>query len=192
MARLITSIQFALGDDWTIHKNSFKSDSFAANLLDSAREKPDNPVTLIARNSMKRCRLIYRSKAKDSTLDPKELEAISKTSQENNKKQGIVGILILSGNQFLQVLEGPTRYVNQLYNKIAQDPRHEDIELIHYEQINTPYFYEWSMRLIELDKLSGAAKHGLLRKYPNQDENLIIPDNLIILYSLLHDARDMF
>lgn len=141
---------------------------------------------------MKRCRLIYRSRAHPSALGKKTLEEISSIAEKNNKKDGIVGVLLMSGDQFLQVLEGPVRYVNQLYLKIAKDERHSDIELITYEQINTPYFFDWSMRLIHLDELEAHKKERLLQKYPHQNGTLVIPDNMILLYSLLHDARDLF
>ena len=141
---------------------------------------------------MKRCRLIYRSRAKLETTRAPVLQGIAKKAQENNKRDGIVGILILSGDQFLQVLEGPVRYVNQLYRKIVQDERHEEVELVLYEQINTPYFYDWSMRLLDLNTLSEEQQLRLQEKYPYQNGRLALPDNLIVLYSLLHDARELF
>lgn len=141
---------------------------------------------------MKRCRLIYRSRAHPSALGKKTLEEISTTAEKNNKDDGIVGVLIMSGDQFLQVLEGPVRFVNQLYLKISKDERHSDLELITYEQINTPYFFDWSMRLINLDELEAHKKERLLQKYPHQNGTIVIPDNMILLYSLLHDARDLF
>ena len=141
---------------------------------------------------MKRCRLIYRSKAKLETTRAPVLEDIASKSQKNNKRDGIVGLLILSGDQFLQVLEGPIRYVNQLYGRIVQDVRHEDVELVLYEQIHTPYFFDWSMRLADLSTLNQDQKQRLEKKYPHQHGKLVIPDNLILLYSLLHDAREIF
>ena len=141
---------------------------------------------------MKRCRLIYRSKAKLETTRASVLEDIASKAEENNKRDGIVGLLILSGDQFLQVLEGPIRYVNQLYGRIVQDKRHEAVELILYEQIHTPYFFDWSMRLADLSTLSEDHQKRLREKYPHQDGKLVIPDNLILLYSLLHDAREIF
>lgn len=141
---------------------------------------------------MKRCRLIYRSKAKTETTRSSVLEDISNKAQANNKRDGIVGVLLLSGDTFLQVLEGPVRYVNQLFGRISKDPRHQDVELVLYEQVHTPYFFDWSMRLIDLSQLSEEQKMRLAVKYLHQNGVLIIPDNLIALYSLLHDAREVF
>jgi hypothetical protein len=141
---------------------------------------------------MKRCRLIYRSKAKLETKRQPILDKLAATASKNNQRDGIVGVLILSGDQFLQVLEGPVRYVNQLYAKITQDSRHEEVELVSYEQIHTPYFFDWSMRLINLDNLPDQQKAQLGKKYQQQNGQLVIPDNPIQLYALLHDARELF
>lgn len=141
---------------------------------------------------MKRCRLIYRSKAKVETTRKPVLDDIARKAEANNKRDGIVGVLLLSGEQFLQVLEGPVRYVNQLYRKIVNDPRHEEVELVKYELIATPYFFDWSMRLIDLSALSAEQKQRLQNKYTYQHGTLMIPDNEIVLYSLLHDARELF
>ncbi len=141
---------------------------------------------------MKRCRLIYRSKVKIDFPRKPVLEELVSKAKEHNKKKSIFGILLITGDQFLQVLEGPVRYVNQLYNRIIQDDRHEDVELISYEQIDSPYFYDWSMRLLDLDAIDGELRHRLMKKYPHQDYQLVIPDQKILLYSLLHDARDLF
>lgn len=141
---------------------------------------------------MKRCRLIYRSKVQIDFPRKPELEKILSKAKEHNNEKGIVGMLILTGDQFLQILEGPVRYVNQLYNKILQDERHKDVELISYELITTPYFYDWSMRLLNLDEVDADLRHRLMKKYPHQDYQLVIPDEKILLYSLIHDARDLF
>ncbi|MCB1121353.1 MAG: BLUF domain-containing protein, partial [Verrucomicrobiae bacterium] len=51
---------------------------------------------------MKRCRLIYRSKAKVETTRKPVLDDIARKAEANNKRDGIVGVLLLSGEQFLQ------------------------------------------------------------------------------------------
>ena len=48
------------------------------------------------------------------------------------------------------------------------------------------------MSVIRLGDLPAVQRKQLKKKYPHQSGSLVIPDNLILLYSLLHDARDMF
>lgn len=68
--------------------------------------------------------------------------------------------------------------VNQLYQEIPKDDRHTNVGLVSYEQINTPYFYDWSMRLVNLGELNETQKRYPERKYPHQNSCLALPDNL--------------
>ncbi len=55
---------------------------------------------------------------------------ILRKSKANNPALGITGVLCFSEGIFLQVLEGGRSAVNRLYNRIAADPRHTDVELL--------------------------------------------------------------
>ena len=138
---------------------------------------------------MKRCRLIYKSIAYPESLKKEELSKLLEICMKNNNKYGIYGLLVLSGDRFLQVLEGPPKFVNLVFQKIVQDKRHYDVELISYEDIGTNYFYNWNMRLIDLEKLTEPTRELFLKKYPHNDRTIIYPDNLLLVYSLLLDAR---
>ena len=72
-------------------------------------------------------------------------------SKANNPALGITGVLCFSEGIFLQVLEGGRSAVNRLYNRIAADPRHSEVELLCYEEIGERRFAGWSM---------GAGQHG--------------------------------
>jgi hypothetical protein len=62
---------------------------------------------------------------------------------------------------FLQVLEGGRSAVNALYNRIAADPRHTQVELLVYEEIGERRFAGWSMGQVDMARLNPA----LLLKY---------------------------
>ena len=79
-------------------------------------------------------RLMYASRAAEG-LKPDAVGAILKKSTANNPAQGVTGVLCFSGKVFLQVLEGGRSQVSQLYNRIAQDPRHTDVVLLSYDEI---------------------------------------------------------
>ena len=137
---------------------------------------------------MKSNRLIYKSIAAPESLESEAISELLSQSISNNKAQGIYGLLLLSGNRFLQILEGPPKFLNDLYRKIILDTRHHDVELLLYEDIGAPYFADWNMRLIELDKVSVPVYKMLLKKYPHEGGKLIFPENKLLLYSLLLDA----
>lgn len=112
-----------------------------------------------------------------------------KQSEKNNAKAGITGMLLLSGEAFVQVLEGPPKAVNQLFQKIGKDERHHQIELIEFRSTAEPYFKEWNMRLVDLYDLPLDKRSILMNKYESADGCVIIPDRVQLIFSLLLDAR---
>jgi hypothetical protein len=105
-------------------------------------------------------RLVYASRAAEG-VNQDELIAILKKSKANNPSLGITGVLCFSQGIFLQVLEGGRGPVNRLYNRIATDPRHTQVELMAYEEIGERRFAGWSMGQVNLTRLNPA----LLLKY---------------------------
>ncbi|MDE2092844.1 MAG: BLUF domain-containing protein [Burkholderiales bacterium] len=105
-------------------------------------------------------RLMYASRATEP-VRPETLTAILKKSTQNNPGVGVTGVLCFSGAIFLQVLEGGRSQVSKLYNRIAQDPRHTDVVLLSYEEIDERSFAGWSMGQVNMGRLNTA----LLLKY---------------------------
>ena len=105
-------------------------------------------------------RLMYASRAMPS-VDQDALTAILRKSKLNNGVSGVTGLLCFSGGIFLQVLEGGRLAVSTLYNRIAADPRHRDVVLLHYEEVRERCFSNWSMGQVNLARLNPA----LLMKY---------------------------
>jgi sporulation-control protein spo0M len=105
-------------------------------------------------------RLMYASRT-TGAIGPEELTAILRKSRQNNPGAGVTGLLCLSGGIFLQVLEGGRLQVSALYNRIAADPRHRDVALLSYDEIEERSFAGWSMGVIDLSRLNPA----LLMKY---------------------------
>ena len=105
-------------------------------------------------------RLMYASRAA-AAVDQDELVAILRKSKANNPALGITGVLCFSEGIFLQVLEGGRGAVNRLYNRIATDARHTQVELLVYEEIGERHFAGWSMGQVNMARLNP----GLLLKY---------------------------
>ena len=105
-------------------------------------------------------RLMYASRATEA-INQDALQSILKKSVANNPRAGVTGVLCFSGDIFLQVLEGGRSKVSALYNRIAQDPRHRDVELLSYEEIGERSFAGWAMGQVNLSRLNTA----LLLKY---------------------------
>ena len=105
-------------------------------------------------------RLLYASRAVPA-VDQEELIAILKKSKANNPQLGVTGVLCFSEGTFMQVLEGGRAAVNKLYNRIASDSRHSDVELLCYQEIGERRFAGWSMGQVNMSRLNPA----LLLKY---------------------------
>ena len=105
-------------------------------------------------------RLMYASRATE-TVRPEALSSILKQSTTHNPGIGVTGVLCFSGEIFLQVLEGGRLPVSRLYNCIAQDPRHTDVVLLSYEEIEERSFAGWAMGQVNMARLNPA----LLLKY---------------------------
>ena len=105
-------------------------------------------------------RLMYASRATE-TVRPETLNAILKKSTHDNPGIGVTGVLCFSGDIFLQVLEGGRSQVSRLYNHIARDPRHADVVLLSYEEIDERSFAGWAMGQVNMARLNPA----LLLKY---------------------------
>ncbi len=140
---------------------------------------------------MSHCRLIYQSTVSDSPIDNEALRALVERSSERNKAAGITGLLLLSGDQFLQVLEGPSDAVNRLFARIMRDPRHHDVRLRSFEPIGDTYFDDWNLSLVDLFDLPKGPRELLARKYRSHEGAVEIPERLHEVYALLLDARSI-
>lgn len=102
-------------------------------------------------------RLLYASRAA-AALNPEELHVVLRQAKANNPAVGVTGVLCFCFNAgvFMQVLEGGRAQVSRLYNRIAQDPRHTNVELLSYEDIDERQFAGWSMGQVNMNRLNPA------------------------------------
>ena len=71
-------------------------------------------------------------------------ELINK-SEENNQDAGITGVLLATATHFLQVLEGSYDEVNALFMRIVRDLRHDQVQLIAFDCIESRLYGGWAM-----------------------------------------------
>jgi hypothetical protein len=94
-------------------------------------------------------RLIYISRAvgpQTTTVTTQILE----TARRYNKAHNLTGVLCQGKGLYVQVLEGERSVVNGLYKRIVADNRHDHTEIVHFGEIDTRQFKEWSMALVHL------------------------------------------
>lgn len=64
---------------------------------------------------------------------------------KNNSARGVTGMLLYGEDTFLQALEGDDAVIDALIEKIARDPRHAKIQLLHRRPIEQRQYADWSM-----------------------------------------------
>ena len=74
-------------------------------------------------------RCLYASRAA-APLTPAVMDSILEQSRRNNQKSGITGMLCMSDDVFIQVLEGGRDAVCELYSNIVKDTRHTQVRLL--------------------------------------------------------------
>ena len=127
-------------------------------------------------------RLIYRSRSAIPVQDRKAaLGKIFSQARSNNKGQRITGALLVSGDWFAQVLEGDEVLVRELYGKIGEDDRHDQVTLLGTRRATNRIFSRWAMARVSedgeadipliahVDGISPAAGH---RVTPEQESVL--------------------
>lgn len=109
-------------------------------------------------------RLIYTSRALGA--GDGDVEAILAAARCNNPSLGITGILSHGNGIYLQALEGGRLAVNAMYGRIQRDPRHQDVMLLHYEEIAERHFGGWTMGQVNLSRLNAS----IVLKYSEKAE----------------------
>ena len=94
-------------------------------------------------------------------LTPDVLDSILEQSRRNNPRLGITGMLCMSDDVFIQVLEGGRDAVCDLYKTIVDDNRHANVRILVYEEITERRFGHWTMGHVNIAKVNAS----LLLKY---------------------------
>jgi len=89
-------------------------------------------------------RLIYSSQA-ELDLRLSDVKEILESARTNNQALGVCGMLFYNSKYFLQALEGEQDKVKILYDKIAEDFRHDGVNVVSEDSIDDPIFSNWTM-----------------------------------------------
>jgi hypothetical protein len=96
-------------------------------------------------------KLVYcsRNRIQGSEADVKaELQTILASARKNNPAIGVTGALIYNGANFAQVLEGPLKSVERIFEIIQRDPRHSEVTVVQSGPALARDFSDWSMAFV--------------------------------------------
>ena len=78
-------------------------------------------------------------------MSAEEVGALLEHAREKNTRMGVTGLLCYDGRGFLQIIEGESDVILDLFHAIQNDPRHTDIHILHDGEIEARAFSDWKM-----------------------------------------------
>jgi hypothetical protein len=87
-------------------------------------------------------------------LAPTEIGRIVHVSRVNNAARGLTGVLVYTGSDFAQMIEGRHEAVETLWQKLRTDVRHRDLTVFLDEPTERAWFETWRMGYLYDDTLS--------------------------------------
>ena len=97
-----------------------------------------------------------------STLAPDQPTAvvaeIAAKARQVNAELDVTGLLIFDGQRFCHQLEGPQKAVLKLIERIRNDPRHVNVEVVHNGPLAGRRFQQFSLAFSTLEDVDALAR----------------------------------
>lgn len=104
-----------------------------------------------AQSAMQITRLVYTSQ--HETLDAAAFDSILKSSESNNMRDQVTGVLVVDESNFLQLIEGSREAIAKCFARIMEDKRHHDVQVISCGDVSRRLFQDWSMRMVNVHRI---------------------------------------
>jgi hypothetical protein len=119
-----------------------------------------------------------------STLAPDQplqvVDEIAAHARPVNAAMDITGLLIFDGQRFCQQLEGPQKAVLKLMERIRDDTRHVNVEVVHHGLLEARRFQEFSLAFSTVEDEEALARmeqldgHAALAAFDVLRESLVL------------------
>ena len=97
-----------------------------------------------------------------STLAPDQplsvVAEIAGRARHVNAELDVTGLLIFDGQRFCQQLEGPKKAVLKLIERIRNDPRHVNVEVLHHGPLAGRRFQQFSLAFSTVEDVEALAR----------------------------------
>jgi hypothetical protein len=133
-------------------------------------------------------RLIYKSRANEK-IDWEMVKKLIKKSEENNEEAGVTGVLLATETHFLQVLEGGFDEVNELFMHIVRDPRHDRVQLIAFDCVESRLYGGWAMHGVGVFDFNQELTNDLIAQYGEEEGGVRFPVEDWKVLALISDLR---
>jgi hypothetical protein len=94
--------------------------------------------------------IIYASAATPEVVAdfPTQIDSMLTSARRRNPQVNVGGALLVTDGRFVQALEGDKADVQSTFDRIALDPRHNNIEVLCAQYASKRRFTEWSMAFV--------------------------------------------
>ncbi len=82
-----------------------------------------------------------------------------------NQENAITGCLLFYDQEFVQIIEGPQKIVQGLYDRIKKDSRHTNIIFLGQYPITQRAFSKWSMGYLDLSQNNATDKTHFVNNF---------------------------
>ena len=108
--------------------------------------------------------LLYCSVSETPQLTNVDLDHILASARRRNALEKITGMLLYYRGEFVQILEGEKKSVENMYEKfIGPDPRHTALNKVHQNTISHRSFSEWSMGFVGAAEIESPMPSSVMR-----------------------------
>ncbi|GLQ20606.1 BLUF domain-containing protein [Algimonas porphyrae] len=88
--------------------------------------------------------IVYASETPEP-MGQDAVRALLDHARSKNAEMGVTGLLCYDNRQFLQIIEGETHVIMDLFFAIQSDPRHTNVRILHEGDIESRAFSDWKM-----------------------------------------------
>ncbi|MEL6688307.1 MAG: BLUF domain-containing protein [Pseudomonadota bacterium] len=88
--------------------------------------------------------IVYSSET-PTPLEADDIRALLEHARKKNTEWDVTGLLCYDHQRFLQIIEGETDVIMDLFHSIQNDPRHTNIRILHEGDIEERAFSDWKM-----------------------------------------------
>ena len=135
---------------------------------DSINIRPENEVSGTSDDE-----LIHLAYVSTQTRDMKAADLISLLTEVRglNESRNISGLLLHKNQSFFQVIEGSRARVQETFNNIMRDQRHEGVEVLFDEPLEAREFSNWQMGFLDLDGIDVSMLRGYSNFFDSDEEH---------------------
>ena len=114
--------------------------------------------------------LAFASRARPG-LRPSDTSDIIATSRANNARDGVTGVLVYSGESFLQIVEGSDAAIATLWRRLIADDRHRSLASLYGGNVAERDFTGWRAGYIAEASIAPMLERwrGLAPALPNDE-----------------------